>query len=376
MNKLIYILFLLLISLLSFLLSGILAYSYSQNAIKKASVQPTEKEEVITNLDEKVISDELAPEVEITEDNSDNDITYNTSNLINFYVYNNNQEIGNYATFDEALNIAKTNDNYFIVHNNKNIWSKNNKYQVYKNNEVKYIFKNYTDALQYASNNENTEIYNNVTYTRIFNSNYETPSSFTTMNLPLISNTPEFYKGSEIASLSMLLSSININIEKEKIYAELEKDFTPFSNIDNNITFGNPNKGLTGDIFNEDKVGYGTFNKPLYNLLNLYTENAIDLTGVPFTEIERFVSLNIPVLVITNDTFKFLDYSEFINWYTEDGIEISKPKNYISVVVIGYDDNYVYINNPIKNINSEAIPKDEFISAWEQMGSMAVSYIK
>jgi uncharacterized protein YvpB len=78
-----------------------------------------------------------------------------------------------------------------------------------------------------------------------------------------------------------------------------------------------------------------------------------------------------PVWIITNATFKELSDNQFQTWETDDG-EMKVTYHEHSVVITGYDDNYVYINDPLKGSN---IPKNrvDFEKAWIQMGRQAMT---
>ncbi len=376
MGRLLYLLAMLVLSLFSFLVSLLWGYSFSSKVVPEKSIHPVEEKVYITNLDDKVISEESIPTFSTDEkEDAQKKVTYNTPNRKAYYIFDEDQEIAFYSTFEEALKVAKSSDAYSVVHNNINIWSQNNKYQVYEDNKRTYIFKNYFEAVAFAKGKDDVEIYNKDTYTRVYHSNYIRPNNFKIKNTPLISNKPEFYLGTELASINMLLSSLNITTTKNALYNEIEKDFTSYSETENSVVFGDPNKGIVGNITKEDAIGYGAFNTPLYNLLKLYTPNAIDLTNVGFEEVENFISKGIPVAVITNDSFTKVPPTDFYSWTTPEGTKIHTPQNYNCVVIVGYDNENIYIHDS-KDTTQKTIPKTSFIESWEQMGSMAVSYIK
>ena len=57
-------------------------------------------------------------------------------------------------------------------------------------------------------------------------------------------------------------------------------------------------------------------------------------------------------------------------WQTPTG-EVNVSYNEHSVVVVGYDDNYFYVNDPY-GIKNQPVDKSSFIASWEQFGSQAI----
>ncbi|PRS26211.1 hypothetical protein C6W19_25700 [Bacillus sp. RJGP41] len=72
----------------------------------------------------------------------------------------------------------------------------------------------------------------------------------------------------------------------------------------------------------------------------------IDLTGSEFSELETSLSNGIPVWVIINNRYTELPPEEFKTWNTPVGeVEITYRKH--SVLVTGYEKDYVYVNDPL-----------------------------
>ncbi len=45
-----------------------------------------------------------------------------------------------------------------------------------------------------------------------------------------------------------------------------------------------------------------------------------------------------------------------------------------SVLVTGYDQSYIYFNDPLTGEKNKKAPKQHFINAWKQMGSQAITF--
>ncbi len=139
---------------------------------------------------------------------------------------------------------------------------------------------------------------------------------------------------------------------------------------------GNPNEGFVGNIYTFSESGYGVYHGPLFQLAEKYLPNkAVDLTGKNIEEIYKSVKAGKPVVMITNATFAPLDEDEFTTWETNSG-DVSITYNEHCVVLIGYDQESVYIRDPLEDSLDVKVPRETFEQAWAQMGSQAISYVK
>ena len=186
-------------------------------------------------------------------------------------------------------------------------------------------------------------------------------------NVPLTTQTPELARGCEAASLCMLLNYYGVNITKMELAQKINKEPPITGYAGGSEICGNPNKGFVGDMYEPDNFGYGVYAAPILALANNYiaAEALHD-----FSEIINRVKKNHPVWVIVNAEYKKLPDYEFYEWKTEEGkIKITYKEH--SVLVTGYDKDYIYFNDPL-GLNNKS-PRNDFIDAWEQMGRQAVS---
>ncbi|HFF3190009.1 MULTISPECIES: C39 family peptidase [Bacillus] len=190
-------------------------------------------------------------------------------------------------------------------------------------------------------------------------------------NVPLIQQLPELDRGCEVTSLAMMLQYAGITVDKMKLANEIKKvDFM------NDGVRGNPNEGFVGNIYTFSESGYGVYHGPLFQLAKKYLPNkAVDLTGKSIEELYKSVKAGQPVVMITNAKFEPLDEDEFTTWETNSG-DVSITYNEHCVVLIGYDQESVYIRDPLKDSLDVKVPREKFEQAWVQMGSQAISYVK
>ncbi|PRT28550.1 hypothetical protein C6359_26055 [Bacillus wiedmannii] len=190
-------------------------------------------------------------------------------------------------------------------------------------------------------------------------------------NVPLIQQLPELDRGCEVTSLAMMLQYAGITVDKMKLANEIKKvDFM------NDGVRGNPNEGFVGNIYTFSESGYGVYHGPLFQLAKKYLPNkAVDLTGKSIEELYKRVKSGQPVVMITNATFAPLDEDEFTTWETNSG-DVSITYNEHCVVLIGYDEEFVYIRDPLEDSLDVKVPRGKFEKAWMQMGSQAISYVR
>lgn len=189
------------------------------------------------------------------------------------------------------------------------------------------------------------------------------------LNVPLINQmaSPQIYNGCEVTSLAMLLNYHGYDVTKSELAQKIPR--VPLT-YENGLK-GNPNKGFVGNM--EDGPGLTVYHGPIHDLATNYVgSNAVDLTGEPAETLFQYIANGMPVWVIT--TTNSVPVNNFQSWKTPSGkIEVTFSVH--SVVVTGFDESHVYINNPYGHKNQK-LSKDSFVEAWKQMGSQAVTITK
>jgi uncharacterized protein YvpB len=201
----------------------------------------------------------------------------------------------------------------------------------------------------------------------------KTKSEVKITDVPLIMQKPELDRGCEVTSLAMLLQFAGVEVDKMELAEKVKKDTTPYKKENGTYYYGNPNNGFVGDIYTFDKMGYGVYHEPVAELAEEYLPGKIrDLSGDSFEgAVLKPLSDGKPVWVIINSKYMKLAESEFRTWNTPSG-QVQITWNEHSVVVTGYDAEYVYFNDPL----GVAIKAERagFEAAWVQMGSQAITY--
>ncbi|MFK7696176.1 C39 family peptidase [Paenibacillus sp. HJGM_3] len=191
------------------------------------------------------------------------------------------------------------------------------------------------------------------------------------IDAPLVRQLPELPSGCEVTSLTMLLQFAGVNKGKMELVPEMKKDPTPIVWSATGIqSWGNPNVGFVGEITAKGK-GFGIFHGPLMELLKHYVPSAIDLTGGSFEALEQQLAAGIPSVVWT--TIDYAVPSQWVEWETKQGKVVTTFMEH-AVLLVGYDDTNVYVNDPLSGKKSTPINKAAFIQVWEAMGKQALSY--
>ncbi|MCW9134609.1 C39 family peptidase [Bacillus paramycoides] len=189
-------------------------------------------------------------------------------------------------------------------------------------------------------------------------------------DVPFIKQLPELPRGCEVTSLAMLLQHKGVQIDKMQLASEIHR--VPF---EQDGLRGNPYEGFVGNIYTKSEQGYGVYHQPIFTLAEKYVpEKVINLTGREVQDVYKVISSGSPVWVIANTTFKPLSEDSFETWNTSSG-EVKITYYEHSVVVIGYDQNFVYMNDPLANNPRKAVPRAEFEKSWEQMGKQAITIL-
>jgi uncharacterized protein YvpB len=187
------------------------------------------------------------------------------------------------------------------------------------------------------------------------------------LDVPLFNqmDAPRLYNGCEVTSLAMLLGFWGIQVSKNELAAQIPH--VPLQYGDGK--YGNPNVGFVGNM--EDGPGLGVYQGPIFQLAQTYVNEplkVINLSNHPFSALLEKISQGKPVWVITTTTF--LPTQQFQKWSTPQGsVDITFKMH--SVVITGYDQEYIYLNDPYGTKNKK-VNREAFIASWEQMGSQAI----
>ena len=195
----------------------------------------------------------------------------------------------------------------------------------------------------------------------------------TLLNVVLIKQNPELRYGCEVTSLAMVLNYAGVRTNKMDLYRSIKKDPDPLikSSKGDILRWGNPADGFVGDMTGR-RAGYAVFDGPMVSLINQKLPGrAVNLTNQPFDRVLAHVSAGYPVVVWTTGDYRLPDRWE--GWYHRNQF-IKTPLDLHAVVLVGYDTNYVYLNDPLSGRKQVRVNKEQFIRSWKALQSRAVSY--
>lgn len=193
------------------------------------------------------------------------------------------------------------------------------------------------------------------------------------LDVVLIKQNPELRYGCEVTSLAMVLNYAGVKTDKMDLFRSIQKDPDPIKRAGNGdiLNWGNPADGFVGDMTGR-QAGYAVFDKPMEALVNQKLPGrAVNLTNQPFERVLEHVSAGYPVVVWTTGDYRLPDRWE--SWYHEQQL-IKTPLDLHAVVLVGYDANFVYINDPLSGRKQAKVGKEQFIASWKALQSRAISY--
>ena len=187
--------------------------------------------------------------------------------------------------------------------------------------------------------------------------------------VPLINQHPELPTGCELTALTMLLQHQGIQVTKQQIAKEVKRVPTPYS-YKGKLYGGDPSQGFVGDPFSSR--GFGVYKDALLPLIEKYLPGrSEDLSGGDFSQIYAALDEGKPVLLWCTISMLNVDTRKSY-WMTPEGktIEWKTPEH--AMVAVGYDDEYIYLNDPYVG-QQRKYKKQVVINRWSQMGKQAIT---
>ncbi|GAA3317428.1 hypothetical protein GCM10020331_016180 [Ectobacillus funiculus] len=123
------------------------------------------------------------------------------------------------------------------------------------------------------------------------------------------------------------------------------------------------------------RPGFGVFHGPIYELANRHLQGrAINITGSSF----ETVLFHLGQQKNQYGSFQQAPSKEFPHGIGGLGkhrkVQSLLPIRNIVFFLTGYDNQYVYFNDPLANIKNRRFPLASFIRGWEQYGKQAITY--
>lgn len=178
--------------------------------------------------------------------------------------------------------------------------------------------------------------------------------------------------GCEAVSATMVLKYKGYNVSVKNIVENTKSGSKKHQGKDGVWYGANPFEEFVGKpSLGLSKGSYGVFAKPITNAMNVFAKGkATNISGCSENELFNQVSKGNPVVVWCVKNAGNL--KEGVTWHYEDGSGTFKELiGQHCAVLIGYDENYVYLNDPSAGQNVKQ-SKSKFISNWKQLFSQAI----
>lgn len=177
------------------------------------------------------------------------------------------------------------------------------------------------------------------------------------LDVPLLNqlDQPALLLGCEVTSLAMILQYNGVMVTKNELADKLPVVPIYYENG----LHGNPNEGFVGDVTGTD-YGFCVYHGPIAVLASEYipSDRVQDISGQGFDSVIAALDQGYPVWIVTTTTFS--PDEELEVWQTPTGpVNISYIMH--SVVVVGYDADSLFINNP-NGQKDQKIDRQNFIS--------------
>lgn len=188
-------------------------------------------------------------------------------------------------------------------------------------------------------------------------------------NFPTYSQFPNYPNGCETIALYLMLKYYGVSVSPETLVNNLAKGEGVHWEGDT-LYGGNPEIEFVGDP--RDQHGYGVYQKPIISLASKYKSGMIDYTGHSLNQVLEIVRSGKPVQVWVSIDLR--STSVCTSWtHKASGKTINWICNLHSVVIVGFNDDYVYVSDPYTG-DIERYSRSRFQSRYNQFGKRAIYF--
>lgn len=190
------------------------------------------------------------------------------------------------------------------------------------------------------------------------------------IEVPAICQYPELPTGCESVAATMVLQYYGVDISPGEFvlsWLEYSEDFY----TSNGELYGpDPNKVFAGNPFTNNS--YGCFATPIVNAVN---RNSRDCTAQKITNRSleelcvEYIDNDKPLLIWA--TMSMRESSAGKSWYLEDGSVFTWTAHEHCLVLVGYNDNYYFLNDPMSG-STVAYQKNIVEKRFKELGKQAI----
>jgi len=200
------------------------------------------------------------------------------------------------------------------------------------------------------------------------------PGEYRIWDVPYINQFVEGYPtGCELVSAVMVLQYRGYQVTTNSLVSAIKMGSSKYKDESGIWYAGNPFKEFVGDPSKRrDNGSYGCFAEPVVDAIEkLIPECEVyDISGCSEEELFKCVAAGYPVIVwCVKDAGTLKDGVEWK--YTDGSGSFKELVGEHCAVLTGYDDKYVYLNDPSAGRNARQ-SKDKFLNNWRQLYSQAI----
>lgn len=187
--------------------------------------------------------------------------------------------------------------------------------------------------------------------------------------VPVFNQYPELPTGCEATSLAMLLNWGGVTVSKYDVVDALPKG-EKVRLLEGKWWGANPNDEFVGDPYS-DEGSFGVFEGPILKTIEKLTScRSINLTGLEFNALLDYIQAGKAVMAWTTIGQKQTYFSK--TWADNNGKTIDWYCNEHAVVITGFDDKNVIVNDPYTG-KIEHYKRDLFEHNYNSMGKRALT---
>ena len=205
----------------------------------------------------------------------------------------------------------------------------------------------------------------------------EKETSYRIADVPMVLQLPDYRNGCESASSTMLLQYYGYDITLPKVIEKVP--IIPLEYKDGRLYGADPHVAFTGSM---SARGYGIYVEPMVDVLETViseqkgNHQVKNLTGSSLDDLLTYVEMGHPIQIWATASLQTYEQSGKQEWYikTLDGQytdeKVIFPVSEHCMVLIGFDEEHVILNNPLQGIT--VWDKEAFETAYKDMGSQAI----
>ncbi len=160
--------------------------------------------------------------------------------------------------------------------------------------------------------------------------------------VPIICQYPQLPTGCEATALTMIFNHSGLVVSKQEVADVLPKISLPHYN-QGKKRGGHPNEGFIGNPYS--RHSYGVYAEPILKVIENYLPGrSQDLRGKSLEQLLEVVKEGRPVMIWATINMANVSYTQ--SWLLETGETFWWPNNEHALVIVGYDDKWIYMNDP------------------------------